>query len=75
MKDNIVDIFFGFACLCIVGFMMYQVGSGTAELDWKQEAIKRGVAEYVMNPETGRTTWRWKQEFPRKQSNDTAKHD
>ena len=27
----------------------------------RAQAIQRGAAEYVMDPTTGKTTWRWKQ--------------
>lgn len=28
---------------------------------WQTEAIARGVAEYKVNPETGKVEWRWKE--------------
>lgn len=27
---------------------------------WEQGAVKNGKAEYVLNPNNGSTTWRWK---------------
>ncbi len=27
---------------------------------WRQGTIERGMAEYVMDPLTGKTEWRWK---------------
>jgi len=27
---------------------------------WERNAVKNGKAEYVLNPNNGTTTWRWK---------------
>ena len=36
--------------------------AGCSELrEMKREAVKRGHAEWVVDQETGRTEWRWKQ--------------
>lgn len=32
--------------------------------DWRQESVRRGAAEWVMDPATGKTEWRWKEPKP-----------
>lgn len=31
---------------------------------WRLEAVRRGAAEWVMNPRTGESEWRWKEQPP-----------
>lgn len=28
---------------------------------WREETVKRGVAEWVLDPVTGETYWKWKE--------------
>lgn len=34
------------------------------EAEWRHQAIEHGFAEYVLNPQTGESTWRWKDQTP-----------
>lgn len=29
--------------------------------EWRRESVHRGAAEWVMDPATGKTEWRWKE--------------
>ena len=50
--------------LLIVGAVFFGViiGTGATNGIWENDMIKRGYAEYVMNPSDGSTKWQWKEE-------------
>ena len=46
-----------------VGLMMILMGvtGSCTDTAWKKEAVEKGHAEYVLDPATGKVTWRWKE--------------
>lgn len=56
------DAFIAGMVLVILIVVTLHATVGCAELrEMKREAVKRGHAEWVVDQETGRTEWRWKQ--------------
>lgn len=47
------------AIVCFIGGLL--TGFYASDVDWEREAVKHGAAEYVLEPATGKTTWRWKE--------------
>jgi hypothetical protein len=47
----------GFLLLMI---LWYAMGWNDCRRYLRQEAIQQGVGEYVLDPKTGQSTWRWK---------------
>lgn len=50
------------AALTIAAFISgFLTGWFSERGDLQSEAIKNGVAEYILDPATGKTTWQWKE--------------
>ena len=60
MNNNIpVEIaIFGTVIFCILAAVTVK---DMNDNKWKQDAIKRGCAEYILNPDDGSSTWQWKE--------------
>ena len=44
-------------CLLLI---TYGIGAASGTLDARAEAAKSGAGEYVVDPTTGKTDWKWK---------------
>lgn len=68
MSDDVEGGCFG-AFLLFLGFVVGGFALGAVvEVNWqkdveawRQESVRRGAAEWVMDPTTGKTEWRWKE--------------
>lgn len=50
------------AALTITAFVGGLIcGFHQSDRSWEKDAVKHGAAEYVLDPATGKTTWRWKE--------------
>lgn len=52
----------GFAVGLLFALVTHGLYDCNAKKEMKREAIERGHAEYVMDPKTGESEWRWKSE-------------
>ena len=60
--EGFVGLFCGFLLATIVWFT-YIPDAVRAERNtaWQKDAVKHGVAEYVLNPADGTARWQWKE--------------
>lgn len=51
-----------FAAVFVILVAMIFLGQAWQDdvAEWRKEAVRRGAAEWVMDPATGNTEWRWK---------------
>ena len=54
-------LFVGFLVGLFVAVIMMIGSICDYTAQWQRDTVKHGAAEWVMNPETGATEWRWKE--------------
>lgn len=57
-----MDILSSIAASIVVGSITFNIGVAVGERRVEIQAIAKGHAEYVLNAQTGKVTWQWKEE-------------
>lgn len=59
-KETTKAAWCGFIIASLIAFYVCMIFDEHSTTHWRGECVKRGIAEWVVNPANGKTTFAWK---------------